>query len=101
MVFDNKLARDDLSKLVFLDKEKARMVIDGRKQFFVKGLHYQEGYSPTPKHETVRLICALRILLGLMGRSFDVSNAYCQATRAVPIALEYPRGMEQFNEKFI
>ena len=99
MVFENKLKRDEASQTVELDKAKARMVIDGRKKFFVKGIHYEDGYSPTPKHETCRMVCAIRILLGLKGKSFDVSNAYCQATRATPIALEYPRGMEQYNDK--
>ena len=39
----------------------------------------------------------LRVLLRLVSRCFDVSNAYAWASRGKMIALRYPRGMEQYT----
>ena len=94
-VFENKLMMNDITGQTELEKAKARVVLDGN--LFIKGLHYEEGYSPTPRVETSRLICALRVLLALHDKQYDVSNAYCHAGRKKKIALHYPRGMEQYG----
>jgi hypothetical protein len=95
-VFDNKV-KPDAAGVAELDKRKSRLVVDGNPTAMQKGVHYDESFSATPKLETCRLLVCIRVLLQLEGLCFDVSNAYAWAKISKPLALRYPRGMQQFG----
>ena len=97
MVFDNK--PDAATLRAVLEKVKARMVVDGGPTVMTKHVHYEETFSAAPKLETCRLTVVLRVLLKLESLCFDVSNAFGWAKRDKPMALYYPRGMDQYNRE--
>ena len=99
MVFENKIKPDELTLKAVLEKLKARMVVDGGPTAMTKHVHCEETFSATPKLETCRLTVVLRVLLKLECLFFDVSNAFGWAAREKPMALHYPRGMDQFDRK--
>ena len=97
MVFDNKIKPDAVTNQATLDKLKSRMVVDGSQGVMKKGVHYEDTFSATPKLETCRLTVVLKVLLKLCDLCFDVSNAFGWAKRDKPMALHYPRGMDQYD----
>ena len=99
MVFDNKIKPDPETLRAVLEKLKARMVVDGGPTVMTKHVHYEETFSATPKLETCRLTVVLRVLLKLESLCFDVSNAFGWAKRDKPMALHYPRGMDQYDRE--
>ena len=99
MVFDNKIKPDPETLRAVLEKLKARMVVDGGPTVMTKHVHYEDTFSATPKLETCRLTVVLRVLLKLESLCFDVSNAFGWAKRDKPMALHYPRGMDQYDRE--
>ena len=73
------------------------MVVDGSQGVMKKGVHYEDTFSATPKLETCRLTVVLKVLLTLFDLCFDVSNAFGWTKRDKPMALHYPRGVDQFD----
>ena len=94
-VFDNKF-RD--GKTTDPDA-KARLCVEGTPRQMTQGVHYDAVYAATPNVDSIFFMNALVVHLKLFRRAFDVGNAYGWAKQEKKLALEYPRGMEQFNEK--
>ena len=98
-VLYNKINPDPETLRAVLERLKARMVVQGRPTVMTKHVHYEETFSATPKLEMCRLAGVLRVLLKLESLCFDVSNAFGWAKRGKPMALHYPRGMDQYDRE--
>ena len=64
-----------------------------------KGVHYDSVYAATPGQDSIMFYSALVVHLKLLRRAFDVGNAYGLAPQNKKLALDYPRGLDQFNEE--
>ena len=58
-----------------IEKYKARWVAKGFKQRY--GIDYEEVFAPTYRLATIRLVCALAALYGLILYSIDITAAFC------------------------
>ena len=95
-VFENKFPEGDTS----LEKmtAKARVVVEGTKKSMQQGVHYDVTYAATPSQDSIMLFNAMVVHQKLARMSFDVGNAYCWAPQGLKLALDYPRGMAQYND---
>lgn len=75
-----------------IDKYKARLVARGFTQ--VEGIDFQETFAPTLRFESLRLLFALAISLGLKIHQLDVDNAYLNSILEEPTWMDYPEGMD-------
>jgi site-specific DNA-cytosine methylase len=96
-VFDNKFT-DGKTAIEDL-KAKARVCVEGTPRQMQKGVHYDSVYAPTPNQESIMYMNALVVHCKLFRRAFDVGNAYGWGKQAVKLALEYPRGLQQYNQQ--
>mgnify|MGYP002630094516 CR=1 FL=1 len=95
VVFDNKF-RDGATT----DPDaKARLCVEGTPRQMTQGVHYDSVYAATPNVDSIFFMNALVVHLKLFRRAFDVGNAYGWAKQDNKLALDYPRGMAQYNEK--
>ena len=91
----NEFKFQTAEKTAELAECKTRVVVDGGGM--VQGKHFDESHSSTPMMETSCVMSALVVLLSLIRKACDVSNAYANANQKKPMALRYPHGMPQFN----
>ena len=82
-----------------VDKYKVRCVQKGHAGNLIKGIHYNETFSSSPKCETTRLLQALRVLNGWTSCPFDICTAYLHAdTRPEEqYPIRYPEGLRQYD----
>jgi hypothetical protein len=73
-------------------KLKARLVAMGYSQ--IRGLDYNEVFSPTLRMETFRLICTLLAARSWKGRQVDFKTAFLNGHLDEPIYMEQPTGFE-------
>ena len=76
-------------------KWKARLNLHGGKT--VKGVHYDETYSPVVRWATIRFVLALTLLFGWYSRQIDFVLAYPQADMRSEVFMEFPPGMRRGN----
>ena len=94
-VFENKFSDGDTS--AELAAAKGRMCVEGTRRHMKQGVHYDSVYAATPGQDSIMLFSALVVYLKLQRRAFDVGNAYGWAAQNKKLAMNYPRGLEQFN----
>ena len=75
-----------------LRKFKARWCARGDKE--IKGIDYDDVYSPVVSWSTVRLILTLATRLGWKSRQIDFSNAFVQATLDKDVYMHLPACFE-------
>ena len=83
-----------------LSRYKVRMAVAGHKYNLKKGIHYDEVFAAAPNQNTVRLLAAMTVAMGLKRKSWDIKLAYCWADlpKSQLLALEYPKGYERYEE---
>ena len=89
-VFKRKLRGDGS-----LDKYKARLCAQGFKQ--IHGVNYDEVYSPTLKHATMRTLFTIAACQDLELLHWDVSTAFLNAKLQEDIYCKIPQGFEHDN----
>ena len=94
-VFDNKFPDGIIDPNDYM--AKARLCVEGTPRQMKQGVHYDSVYAATPDVDSIFLMNALVVHLKLLRRAFDVGNAYGWGKQEKKLALEYPRGMAQFN----
>ena len=72
---------------------KARYVAQGCGQ--VKGVNYEETFSPTARMESVRLLIGLAVNSDFMIHQMDVRRAYLHAPIDFDVYVEQPKGYEE------
>jgi hypothetical protein len=75
-----------------IHKLKVRLVAMGYTQ--VKGIDYDEVFSPTLRQETFRLICSLLANKNWKARQVDFKTAFLNGCLAEPVYMEQPQGFE-------
>ena len=73
-------------------KHKSRLNVHGGKQ--VKGIDYQETYSPVVQWATIRLVLILGLLYNWYTLQLDYILAFPQADIDITTYMEIPRGIE-------
>ena len=96
-VFENKPVDGDNRPESML--AKGRMCLVGTPRNMQQGVHYDSVYAATPGQDSIMLFNALVVYLKLLRQAFDVGNAYGWAAQNEKLAVEYPRGLEQYNAK--
>ena len=94
-VFENKPVDGDNTPENML--AKGRMCLVGTPRNMKQGVHYDSVYAATPGQDSIMLFNALVVYLKLLRQAFDVGNAYGWAAQNEKLAVEYPRGLEQYN----
>ena len=97
LVFENKFENGNVT--AEQAAAKARMRVESTKRVMFKGVHYDSVYAATPGQDSIMFYSALVVHLKLLRRAFDVGNAYGWAPQNKKLALDYPRGLDQFNEE--
>ena len=88
-LFKRKIGKDGQ-----MEKYKCRFVTQGFRQ--VKGLHYHESCSPTPKASSVRAVLATAAVKNWELQHIDVEQAYLQADIDEEIYIELPEDYRAF-----
>lgn len=96
-VFDNKFPDGVVDKDTWV--AKSRVCVEGTPRQMTQGVHYDSVYAATPDQDSILFMNALVVCLKLSRRAFDVGNAYGWGKQEKLLALDYPRGFAQFNEK--
>lgn len=73
-----------------IDKYKARLVAKGYSQ--VHGVDYIETFSPVIKHDSIRVIFAIAVVLRMHMRQFDIEIAYLNSELTTRIYMRQPEG---------
>ena len=73
-----------------IDKYKARLVAKGYSQ--VHGIDYDETFSPVIKHDSVRVLFAIVVVLRMHMRQFDIGTAYLNSDLTTRIYMQQPEG---------
>ncbi|KMQ91985.1 gag-pol polyprotein [Lasius niger] len=73
-----------------VERYKARLVVKGFSQ--VKGLDYEETYSPVVRYASIRILLALAAKLDLEVDHLDVVTAFLQGDLSEEIYMEQPEG---------
>ena len=94
-VFENK-PKDGDNRPECMDA-KGRMCLVGTPRNMQQGVHYDSVYAATPGQDSIMLFNAMVVYLKLLRQAFDVGNAYGWAAQNEKLAVEYPRGLEQYN----
>ena len=94
-VFENKPVDGDNNPANML--AKGRMCLEGTPRNMQQGVHYDSVYAATPGQDSIMLFNALVVYLKLLRQAFDVGNAYGWAAQNEKLAVNYPRGLEQYN----
>ena len=95
MVYENKFP--DGKQTVEDWSAKARMCVEGTKRAMQQGVHYDSVFAATPTQDSIIFFNALVVYLRLLRRAFDIGNAYAWAEQENKLALQYPRGLEQYD----
>jgi hypothetical protein len=84
-----------------ISKYKARMNVDGSQM--IKGLHYEETYTPVVQWTTIRFFISLAILSNWHTRQLDFVLAYTQADIERDLYMKYQQDLlyqtEQLQNK--
>ena len=72
--------------------KKARIVYDGSQA--IKGVDYNETYSPVCKPETVKIVLVIANALGLRIKQADVEAAYLNGATTEDVYMQQPPGYE-------
>ena len=88
-LFKRKIGKDGQ-----MEKYKCRFVTQGFRQ--VKGLHYHESCSPTPKASSVRAVLTTAAVKNWELQHIDVEQAYLQADIDEEIYIELPEDYRAF-----
>ena len=97
MVFENKIHDGNTNAEDMT--AKARMCVEGTKRHMKQGVHYDSVYAATPGQDSILFFNALVLHLKLARRAFDVGNAYAWAAQDQKLALQSPRGLEQYHSE--
>uniref|UniRef100_T1IMU7 Integrase catalytic domain-containing protein n=1 Tax=Strigamia maritima TaxID=126957 RepID=T1IMU7_STRMM len=73
-------------------KYKARLVAQGFKQ--IKGIDYEESYSPVVRLTTIRVILALAAIFRLQVKHYDVRSAYTHASLHETVYIKQPKNIQ-------
>ncbi len=76
-----------------IDKYKARLVARGFNQ--IKGVNYQETFSPVIRFETIRYLLAYAVQHNLPVHHMDVETAFLNGELEEEIYLEIPEGLKE------
>ena len=81
-------------------QDKARGCCDGRTQ--IKGTHYNDGYSPTPRLSTVKATQSLSIKSDMTSRQVDIDGAflYGKVERGLKLFMRPFQGFEEYEWYF-
>ena len=90
-VYTVKLGSDNTEKF------KARYVAKGYSQ--VKGVDYDETFSPTARQTSIRMLMQLAAQNEMKVHQMDVKTAYLNADIDCEIYIEQPEGFSKTNEK--
>ena len=82
-----KYKRDSKGNII---KRKARLVARGFTQQI--GIDFQETFSPTLKHDSLRILTAISTQLNFNIKQIDINSAYLNAELEEDIYLEIPEG---------
>lgn len=74
-----------------IDRYKARLVARGYTQ--VPSLDYEKTFSPTLRHESLRMFLLLAAYFGTEVEQMDVPNAYLKGELQEEIYMEVPEGL--------
>lgn len=80
-----------------IDRFKARLVVRGFSQ--VRGIDYEETFSPVVKFSSVRLILAVAAAEKLFLRQFDIKTAFLYGDLDEEIYMEQPIGFSDSTKK--
>lgn len=107
-VVDRNSQRTISSKWVFTIKKdvngiiiryKARLCARGFTQ--VKGIDYQETYSPTTRYDSIRIILSIAAKYNYIIEQFDVKTAFLNGDLDEDIYLEVPDGLSLSSNKVL
>ena len=93
VVFKKKLLADGT-----LDKYKARICVNGRRQQAGRDYDPGELFAPVAKFTSLRTLVALAAANGWELRQFDVSTAFLYADLDEDIYVRPPKGFEEYDE---
>ena len=88
MVWQMRRKRDIKSRQI--KKHKARLNVDGSKM--IKGLHYNESYSPVASWNSVRAMLTMVAVNNWHTKQIDFVQAFPQAPAGKTLYLSVPRG---------
>ena len=91
----HKLKRDEKSRVY---RYKARCTARGDQT--TEGIDFSETFAPTTKIETLRLIIATVMMLGLQLFGFDVDQAYLNGILEEEIYLRFPPEIASFRPQY-
>jgi len=82
------------------ERHKVRMAVAGHKYNMTKGIDYDDVFAAAPNQNTVRLLSAMTVQMGLHRKSWDIKLAYCWAELPSEqmVALKYPKGYERYRD---
>jgi len=90
-----KYKRDSKGNII---KRKARLVARGFTQQI--GIDFQETFSPTLKHDSLRILTAISTQLNFNIKQIDINSAYLNAELEEDIYLEIPKGHPDHGKLF-
>ena len=93
LVFKKKLLADGS-----LDKYKARICVNGRRQQAGRDYDPGELFAPVAKFTSLRVLVALAAANGWSLRQFDISTAFLYADLDEEIYVRPPSGFEEYSE---
>ena len=79
------------------ERYKARFVAKGFSQ--VKGIDYQETFSPTAQMTSIRMLLQLAVQEGMVIHQMDVKTAYLNAPIDTELYIEQPKGFERYDSE--
>lgn len=83
-----------------IDRLKSRAALQGDRRHMIKGVHFWETFTPTPREDTSRVLQAIMILMKWKRKAGDVKMAYCWAELPQDkwMLASYPDGLQRTND---
>lgn len=80
-----------------LSRYKAQLVAQGFSQ--IPGQDYSETFSPVMRFDTLRTLCAIKVMQGLIANQMYVKGAYLNGSIEEEIYMRQPPGYNSGNNK--